>query len=238
MNDTRARWLADVAATWDERASWWNEMSSRNATAADRATELDRIVSTLNIEPSSHVLDAGCGSGQFGIALALRGMTVVGIDLSHQMLQFARTNAEIASVGISFIQSEISHIPVQTGHFDAVFARMVLMLTPEPEAALSEFRRVLKPGGRLLASVPGAHSPIYGDAWKRHLLGNSPSINYMVPWELERLLEHFGWSIVDQWGDVSPAGTENAVQPPIEAWSSLDRTTQQAFATAWTIVAG
>ncbi|CAN5565374.1 hypothetical protein BH23CHL5_BH23CHL5_00840 [soil metagenome] len=238
MSDARSRWLANVEATWDERASWWNEMSSANAKSVDRAMELDRIISTLDINSSSHVLDAGCGSGQFAIALAVRGMNVVGVDLSPNMIEFARKNAEMAGVRMSFIQAEVSCIPIESGSVDAVFARMVLMLTPDPEATLSEFRRALKPGGRLLVSVPGARSPIFGDAWKLHLRGTPPTMNYMVPWELERLLEHLDWTIIDQWGDISAAGAEIVVERQVEAWEQLDRTIKQALATTWTIVAG
>ena len=79
---------------------------------------------------------------------------------------------------------------------------------------------------------------MYRDSWKRFVLPEPPAVNYIVPWELLRILEDRGWHIHDQWGtfDNVPTGDN------VTAGTDLDPTTlplalQQAAATVWNIVA-
>ena len=85
--------------------------------------------------------------------------------------------------------------------YDAIFGRCVLLFVPDPLAVLREFRRVLKPGGRIFVSVPGALSPIYNRSWRRFVEPGNEH-NFMVPWELETLLSENGWHVLEQWGDL------------------------------------
>ncbi len=112
-----------------------------------------------------------------------------------------------------------------------------LHLVPDVSSALSEFRRVLRPGGRLYASVPGALSPIYANAWRRHLDPSIRPINYMVPWELEAVLVELGWTIVEGWGDWSGVQHDTGEEHPGQFTHSEHLRLQQATATTWGFVA-
>ncbi|MFF7334972.1 methyltransferase domain-containing protein [Streptomyces sp. NPDC008150] len=97
------------------------------------------------------VLDAGCGSGPLFGALRERGAVVSGFDASAGMLELARrrlgdsADLQVADLG--------GPLPYLDDTFDDVVASLVLHYLEDWEPALAELRRVLKPGGRLIASV-------------------------------------------------------------------------------------
>jgi ubiquinone/menaquinone biosynthesis C-methylase UbiE len=97
------------------------------------------------------ILDAGCGSGPLSEALRDRGAVVSGFDKSAGMLEVARkrlgddADLRVADLG--------SPLPYPDGAFDDVIASLVLHYLEDWGPALSELRRVLKPGGRLIVSV-------------------------------------------------------------------------------------
>jgi len=97
------------------------------------------------------ILDAGCGSGVLFAALRDRGAIVTGFDKSAGMLEQARrrlggdADLRVAELG--------SPLPFPGGAFDDVVASLVLHYLEDWGPALTELRRVLKPGGRLIVSV-------------------------------------------------------------------------------------
>jgi ubiquinone/menaquinone biosynthesis C-methylase UbiE len=103
------------------------------------------------------ILDAGCGSGPLSAALRDRGAMMTGFDKSAGMLELARrrlgddADLRIADLG--------SPLPFPDSAFDDVVASLVLHYLEDWTAPLAELRRVLKPGGRLIASV---NHPIAG----------------------------------------------------------------------------
>jgi len=97
------------------------------------------------------ILDAGCGDGPLMAALRDRGAIVAGFDKSAGMLALARrrlgddADLRVAELG--------SPLPFPDSAFDDVTASLVLHYLQDWDPALAELRRVLKPGGRLIASV-------------------------------------------------------------------------------------
>lgn len=236
MDDTaRHDWLSTARATWDTRAASWNERSSANAAAADRAADLDRIWAGLALQSGAHLLDAGCGSGQFALALAARGARVTGVDLSPEMIRLAREHASRLAppATVTWAVAPVDRLPLRDGSVDAVHARMVLPFVPDVPAALREFRRVLRPGGRLLASTAGPLSPIYRESWRRHL-HEQMGCNYLAPWELEHLAVAGGWTTADAWGEwgADARGNANVANMGAEG----DPLMQQASATTWSFI--
>lgn len=231
------RWLDRARSQWDERAPNWDQMSEANRVAPDRAADLRRVIDALALEPNDRLLDAGCGTGQFATAFALSGYNVAAIDLSPEMIGRAVEHGRELGVDVEWHVGSIDAVPAPDAAFDAIHARVVLQFVPDPAAALTEFRRVLKPGGRLYISVPGALSPIYNRSFRRFLDPELTGANYIVPWELEQLLQELGWSILTGWGDFSTnlSGEPNPLSR--EAVSGLDIRLQQSAATIWAVVA-
>jgi SAM-dependent methyltransferase len=97
------------------------------------------------------ILDAGCGSGPLAAALRDRGAVVTGVDASAGMLALARRRL---GHDVALQQADLrDRLPFADGAFDDVVASLVLHYLEDWGATLAEFRRVLRPGGRLLASV-------------------------------------------------------------------------------------
>jgi ubiquinone/menaquinone biosynthesis C-methylase UbiE len=113
------------------------------------------LLQAAHIAPGMHVLDVATGTGLSAeAALAAAGPTghVVAADISPAMADKARARlakAPNASVSVEDGQA----LSFADGSFDAVLCNLGLMFFPDPVRGLSEFRRVLRPGGRVAVSV-------------------------------------------------------------------------------------
>ncbi|MFC4121380.1 class I SAM-dependent methyltransferase [Nonomuraea zeae] len=97
------------------------------------------------------ILDAGCGSGPLTALLRDRGAVVTGIDSSAGMLAIARRRlGDDADLRVADVSEPL---PFADGAFDDVVASLVLHYLEDWGPTLAEMRRVLRPGGRLIASV-------------------------------------------------------------------------------------
>src|SRR4051794_31525365 len=97
------------------------------------------------------ILDAGCGAGPLFAALRERGAVVSGIDQSAAMLELARQRlGDDADLRVADLADPL---PFPDAEFDDVTASLVLHYLKDWAPTLAELRRVLKPGGRLIASV-------------------------------------------------------------------------------------
>ena len=101
------------------------------------------------LDESWTVGDLGCGTGQLTESIAPFVNRVVAVDDSSAMLGAARRR--LASMNNVEVKSgRLESLPIEDGSLDAALLFLVLQYVPEPEAAIAEARRALKPGGRLL----------------------------------------------------------------------------------------
>ena len=106
--------------------------------------------------PGERVLDLGCGAGRFIAALREAGADPVGVELAQAALERARHN--VPGADLRLVAPDGS-LPLPHGEFDVVWCSEVLEHVPDTVAFLTEARRVLKRGGRLLVTVPD-HGPL------------------------------------------------------------------------------
>lgn len=108
-----------------------------------------RLVSHAKVQPGQCVLDVACGTGVVAVTAARRGATATGLDLTPQLLERARENAEIAGVAISWHEGDAEQLPFDDAAFDVVLSQFGHIFAPRPAVVLAEMLRVLKPGGTI-----------------------------------------------------------------------------------------
>jgi SAM-dependent methyltransferase len=140
-----------VAAHWGRRAPGFDAGFGHSIrTPAERAA-WDRIFDLVlgGIGPLE-ALDAGCGTGFLSFELAARGHRVTGVDFAPAMLAEARRKAAEHDATVCFEEADAEQLPFPSGSFDFAISRHVLWTLPHPAAAVAEWVRVLRPGGRLV----------------------------------------------------------------------------------------
>lgn len=104
------------------------------------------------------VLDVGCGTGNFSIKLAKMGCEVVGIDVSEEMLKVAEAKAREEGLNIKFYKMDAHQMEFEDNTFDGVLSVTAFEFLKEPEKAIEEIFRVLKPNGQLLIGTINKNS--------------------------------------------------------------------------------
>ena len=152
-------------------------------------------------------LDAGCGTGTLARWLATRGCSVLGVDAASEMVVAANHCAQSQNYSdrLGFVRiTTIARLALDDRSLDGVLCSSVLEYVSDPSACLTEFARVLKPGGLLLVSVPNRNSVVrrmqlachqlgalLGQSWCRFL----DYSHHQYSWrEFERLLAQAGFS--------------------------------------------
>lgn len=115
------------------------------------------------VGPNAVVADIGCGPGQIGGYLAGLGPRVLGFDLSHGMMSAGR--AGIAGDRLTFVQADMTRLPIRDAMLDGLMAfySIIHLRREDVPRALSELRRVVKPGATLAISVHAGEAAIGTD---------------------------------------------------------------------------
>jgi ubiquinone/menaquinone biosynthesis C-methylase UbiE len=139
---------------WDAAAADYEPLWQAQLAPAQTA-----LLAAADPRPGEQVLDLACGTGLIGFAAAEAvgpSGWVVGTDLSGRMIERARETAlERGVSNASFARMDAERLDLPDAGFDVVTCALGLMYLPEPERALHEMRRVLRPGGRLALAIWG-----------------------------------------------------------------------------------
>ena len=116
----------------------------------------EKMLKYARLQPGEAVLDVGCGTGTLALLAKQQvGPTgeVSGIDASPEMIARAQRKAKRAGVDVSFKNAFAQSLPYPNGRFNVVLTTVMLHHLPKKARAglAAEIRRVLKPGGRVLA---------------------------------------------------------------------------------------
>ena len=126
-----------------------------------RGEDADRLADMADPLAEDRVLDAACGPGTYALRFARRVRAVVGLDYTPAMLAKARAMAlEAGIANASFSRGDVAAIPFRDASFDIVACGFSLHHLANPAAAVAEFARVLRRGGRaalmdIIVSEPG-----------------------------------------------------------------------------------
>ncbi|HEX8648139.1 MAG TPA: class I SAM-dependent methyltransferase [Thermoleophilaceae bacterium] len=221
----------DVAAT-DYDAKWGISYGPEG-----RAQVVGKMRRALGGEAHfGRSLEIGAGTGYFTLNLLRAGMVdeAVATDISLGMLHELEETARRLGVAVETVQCEADTLPFPDDSFDLVFGHAVLHHLPDLDAAFAEFRRVLRPGGRIafagepsrhgdrIAGVPKRAAMAIAPAWRRlvgareralpghdaddHWLEHVVDVHAFTPGQLEEVADRAGFEYVRVTGEELVAG--------------------------------
>ena len=112
-----------------------------------------KLVGHAGVEAGQRVLDAACGTGVVAVTAARLGAKVSALDLTPELLERARENAQVAGVKVDWYEGDVEKLPFKDAEFDVVLSQFGHMFAPRPEVAVGEMLRVLKRGGTIAFSA-------------------------------------------------------------------------------------
>jgi SAM-dependent methyltransferase len=114
--------------------------------------ENERAMAALDLKPSDHVIDIGCGHGRALGALAARAAHVVGADPSDLMAEIAVTrNRDLVKAGkVQVMIASAADLPFEAGAFDKALCVHVIYFWKDLRTSFREIARVMKPNGRFV----------------------------------------------------------------------------------------
>lgn len=140
----------------DKQVGVWDRMSAFYENEIDvRFEPIVRLVTSFaDPDRQDEVLDLGTGTGSLALKIAPLVRHVVAVDISPEMLEVAAERTKRTGLGnVSFREGSAGSIPEDDASFDIVVSSLCLMFVPDKKKAATEIARVLRQGGRFVASV-------------------------------------------------------------------------------------
>jgi len=179
-----------MGAPFDDQAAAYNRWYATALGQMVDRVEKEAVFSLLPEVQGRRVLEVGCGTGNFSLALARQGAEVVGLDCSGPMLARAQDQARRQGLAITWVRGLASGLPFMDGSFDGVMCILALDFMTDRETVLQEMVRVLRPGGFVSVAVLNRFSlwtlKRVVRAWFKPSLWRE--VRFITPKELWRLL--------------------------------------------------
>jgi ubiquinone/menaquinone biosynthesis C-methylase UbiE len=164
-----------------------------------RGDSLAALLELANPQPDWRVLDVATGAGHTALLFAPHVAQVIASDLTEPMLaKAAELAAQRGLTNVETRRADAESLPFEANTFDLVTCRLAFHHFPNPRQALSEFARVLKPGGKLAfadnVTVPDKQAAGYYNAYEKL---RDPSHHWVYPQvRLEAMFEEAGLAVL------------------------------------------
>jgi ubiquinone/menaquinone biosynthesis C-methylase UbiE len=235
-----------VAAHWNRRAAHFDEDFGHSIGSPEERSAWDRVLALcLPQRGGLDALDLGCGTGFLSLELWARGHRVTGVDFAPAMLERARAKAAEHGAPIGFEEADAEALPFASESFDLAISRHLLWTLPHPEAAIDEWLRILRPGGRLVVvdgeadagAAPVPHVDARQSTEYAGIGDRLPFLGGRSQQEIERLLTQHG--LVDVRGDpfldlveaherrMAAEGRERRTRRRYAVWGDVPRRTEK-----------
>ena len=137
---------------WNKNASRYDAQYQHGLHSEEEKAAWLRLLGSLIPEKGQMILDVGAGTGFLSLLLAEQGHWIKAVDLSPGMLEKAEEKAQDAGLidKITFAIGDAENLAEPDSMYDVVVNRHLLWAMPDPDRAITEWRRVLKPGGKLI----------------------------------------------------------------------------------------
>jgi ubiquinone/menaquinone biosynthesis C-methylase UbiE len=163
--------LEKIIHYWDDYAPQFDE-----AHATEDLTKWKEVLKDLLGAETRRVLDLGTGTGFLAKMTAELGYITTGVDLSRNMLDILRTEIEQRGLTIKLVEAPVENLPFLDCSFDALITCRLVWTLVDPQVAFTEWRRVLKSGGKVINFIrireeedPGMLKEVYGEAIDKSL---------------------------------------------------------------------
>ena len=169
MNWTSTNGVQQQAATDVKKAEhFWRGLSDfyvKTTHMDDLRTRAiaETFIREVKLSADDVVLDAGCGHLRISMALKrlVPGVHIKGVDLTQDLLDEGARSLEAAGLPAMDLHcADLAHLPFADNSFDKIVTARVFQYISDPVAVCRELMRVLKPGGRIVLSVPNKLNPI------------------------------------------------------------------------------
>ncbi len=162
----------DLCQYWNTQGSIYDFCHESEEECSYWQHELNEVLGNI----PKKILDVGTGTGFIAMNLAMIGHDVTGLDFSEGMINQAKEKMQKHSLSWNLVMGDAEHPDFPPESFDTVICRYVLWTLPNPEVAISEWVKLIKPGGRIVV-IDG----------KRQRVDNSTSAKFnRFLWKLSR----------------------------------------------------
>jgi len=227
----------------DWSQSCWREMLIYQRKSMWREDTLRMIISWIGFEPGQTVVDVGCGLGYLGYTFWKNfgeNGKYIGFDCNQKLLEAARDMADDWREGgeVEFIEGNAYSLPIADNSADLAMCQTLMMHLERPIDALSEMKRIVKPGGYVVCFEPDNLSaemavphwslpePDIQDillSRKVHYLGNKGRIklgrgDHGIAMKIPRMMYHLGLNAID----IRMNDKVHFLQPPYDSQMQRD----------------